>query len=226
MITAEELLSPQPTADPQGSAAIRRLYALLALGDFPTAPLEVTLYDLSRWKPLIERMAFERPADAEEAADLVIGIGNATGDELCAALGLWIAANVHFILDHAAEALRLFEQAEALYRRHDELLQVARLSVGKISALDKLGRYEETLACEQAVMPLLAASADPADQRRLAGVYNGIGISSEHLGRYLEALDGYARKLAWWQARQGPAAEVETARSLVNIGVVKTRLGL
>jgi len=175
---------------------------------------------------LIERMAFERPLDAEEAADLVVGIGQAAGDTLCAAFSLWIAANVHFILDHAAEALRLFEQAEALYRRQGDLLQIARLSVGKISALDKLGRYEEALACGQAVMPLLAASTDPADQRRLAGVYNGIGISSEHLGRYLEALDGYERKLAWWQARQGPAAEVETARSLVNIGVVKTRLGL
>ena len=57
-------------------------------------------------------------------------------------------------------------------------------------------------------------------------IYNGIGISSEHLGRYAEALEAYEQKWRWWRRdHQGDTARIETARVLVNIGVVNTRLG-
>jgi CHAT domain-containing protein len=204
---------------------LERLGALIAIPDCPANVTAVTLAHLAAWKPLIERLAFEKPAEAEEAAGLVVCIGQATGDDACRGLSLWIGANVRFILDRPLDALRQFEEAETLYRARGETLQIARLSVGKISALDKLGRYDEALGCGLAIAPLLAASADPADQRRLVSVYNGIGISSEHLGRLVEAVEAYERKWRWWRDRAGDAATVETARAAVNIGVVNTRLG-
>lgn len=206
--------------------ALHRLAALLALPDVPSYAADLTLDHLGAWKAQIEALAFEQPAAAQDAADLLVRIGAATGDPQRAALTLWTAANVHFILDRPGPALALFEQAEVIYRQHGERLQVARMGVGVISALCKLGRYAEALAWGSEIAPTLAASAEPTDQRRLAGTYNGMGISSEHLGRYIEALDGYEHKLAWWQRQTGPRADIETARSLVNIGVVKTRLGL
>lgn len=217
-----------PTPTPHQPAAARQ--ALVRLAELlssspPSDPAELTLAQLAAWKPVIERSAFEDPGRAEELARLAVAAAEASGKTDLLALAYWTAGNVSFLLDRPLEALVAFGQAEALYRARGEALQVARMSVGAVSALDKAGRYEEALRCGQAALPVLAASADAADQRRVMSLYNGIGISSEHVGRYAEALEAYERKWRWWRTREGDAARIEIARSLINMGVVNARLG-
>ena len=198
-----------PTDEPRpprhiNAEASRDLARLIELLEIPSPladPADLTAEQLAAWKPLIERCAFENAQRAEELARLVMAIAEATGAADMLALANWTAGNVSFLLDRPLEALAAFEQAEALYGARRESLQIASLSVGKVSALDKVGRYEDALLCGQAALPILAASSNAADQRRLMSIYNGIGISSEHLGRYAEALEAYEQKWRWWRDR-------------------------
>lgn len=203
--------------------ALPRLCELLSLPSPPPAPL--TVAEFAAWKPLIERCAFEDPDRAQELARLVVAVAQATGATDALALAHWTAGNVSFLLDRPLEALEAFARGEAIYRERGEWLQIARMSVSVVSALDKAGRYQEAIRRGQEALPILAASDDAADQRRLMGLYNGIGISSEHIGRHAEALEAYEQKWRWWRDRAGDAARIESARALVNIGVVNARLG-
>ena len=205
--------------------ALARLCQLLDVPPPRPALADLTPDHLAGWKPLIERCVFDEAARAEELAVLLIAVAEASSDPAMIGLAEWTAGNVYFLLDRPLAALAHFGQAETAYRSRGDLLAVARLSVGKVSALDKAGLYEDALRCGLEAEPILTASADPADGRRLMGLYNGIGISSEHLGRFTEALAAYERKWRWWRERAGDAARVKTARALVNIGVVNTRLG-
>lgn len=205
--------------------ALARLFELLPHPCPEPEPASLTAAHLAAWKPMIEQSAFEDPGSAEELARLAVAIAEATGAADILALAYWTAGNVSFLLDRPLEALDAFAQAEALYQARGESLQIARMRVGVVSALDKAGRYEDALRCGQAALPMLEASDDAADQRRVMSIYNGIGISSEHIGRYAEALEAYEQKWRWWRAREGDTARVETARALINIGVVNTRLG-
>ncbi len=217
---------PRSPPDPAAAArALARLVEILAIPSPPNDPANLTTDQLAAWKPLIERTAFEDAPLAEELARLLVAATEATGAPDLLALAHWTAGNVAFLLDRPLEALAAFEQAEALYRARGEALQIARMSVSVVSALDKAGRYQEAIRRGQAALPILGASDDAADQRRVMSLYNGIGISSEHVGRYAEALEAYERKWRWWRNREGDAARIETARSLINIGVVNTRLG-
>ncbi len=186
---------------------------------------DLTVAQLAAWKPQIERMVFEDPRRAEELARWMLTVAEATAMPEMLALAYWTAGNVRLLLDRPQEALAALAEAEALYQTRGEALSIARLSVSVVSALDKVGRYREAIRCGQAALPILAASDDPADQRRVMSLYNGIGISSEHIGRYAEALAAYEQKWRWWRDREGDTARIEAARAQINIGLVNTRLG-
>lgn len=221
MPIADPTPTPHPTAARQALARLAELLPSSHLSD----PAELTIAQLAAWKPLIERSTFEDPGRAEEMARLAVAAAQASDQTDLQALAYWTAGNVSFLLDRPLEALVAFGQAEAFYQARGEALQVARMSVGAVSALDKAGRYEEALRCGQTALPILMASAELADQRRVMSLYNGIGISSEHVGRHAEALEAYERKWRWWRDRGGDSARIETARSLINMGVVNARLG-
>lgn len=215
---------PKPTSHPpEPEHALARLCELLQVAPTATDRTVLTTAQLAAWKPLIEHAAFEDTPRAEELARLVVAV--AAGATDVQALAHWTAGNVNFLLDRPLEALAAFAQAEAFYQAHGEVLPLARMRVGVVSALDKAGRYEDALRCGQAALPILAASADAADQRRVMSLYNGLGISSEHIGRYTEAAEAYEQKWRWWRGREGDAARIEAARALINMGVVNTRLG-
>ena len=89
-----------------------------------------------------------------------MAVAEATGAADMLALANWTAGNVSFLLDRPLEALAAFEQAERSTGARRESLQIASLSVGKVSALDKVGRYEEhALLCGQAALPILVPAA-------------------------------------------------------------------
>ena len=218
--------SELPYRDGAGAAhALARLMELLGASSALTDIADLTIEQLTAWKSQIERTAFEDPRRAGELARLMITVAEATGAADRLALAYWTAGNVSFLLDRPLEALAAFAEAERLYRACGEALPIARLTVSVVSALDKVGRYHEAIRRGQAALPILVASTDPADQRRVMSLYNGIGISSEHIGRYAEALEAYEQKWRWWRDREGDTARIEAARAQINIGVVNTRLG-
>jgi CHAT domain-containing protein len=101
------------------------------------------------------------------------------------------------------------------------------MNVGYIGALNQLGEYEKASLIARMSWPLLAASKVDGDWQRLAGLANNLGVAYEHVGRYEEALELYAKKIDLWQGcRDLPRSRIEVARTHINVGVLKKRLNL
>jgi len=80
--------------DLEHASDLDRIADLVGIRERPASVTAVRLEDLILWKPLVERLAFEQPAAADEAAHLVVRVAQATGDAACVALGsIELAAN-------------------------------------------------------------------------------------------------------------------------------------
>lgn len=151
--------------------------------------------------------------------------------QACIALNHWIQGNCHMQLGAPAKALQHFEAADAIYRQQQRWRELAHLQVGRIGALNDAAHYEDALAIGQAAVTQLKVFDDIDSQKRLAGVYNSLGITCEHLGRYMDAIAYYQQRLQWWQTQTitsnayASDAKIQCSRSNINIGVAMTLLG-
>ena len=207
----------------------QRLLNLLDLPHVDEAALP-TPTDFEFWKLISDRYAKDQDPRTSEVAMLAVQVAQTTDNATCLGLAHWMAGNVYFWQDLPEFALEHFETAEAAFLQHGETLQIARMAGSKASALIDLGKFEAALASITQWLAVLAASSDELDQQRLASLHNLRGVASDLSGRLTEALEGYQRKLEWWQSRADVAnasieAEIQVARSRINIGVVQTRLG-
>jgi CHAT domain-containing protein len=198
----------------------------------PALPLRIEHFE--QWKPLVESRALNNEGElAQQLAGWMLDLTNKAiveDRDVALALSAWTLAGVCMFADQPQPALERYLQAEAIFAAHGDLRKVAYLSVGLVSTLDQLGRYDEAIARGLRAIRALQDSADEVDQRRLASLYNNMGIACEHIGRYAEAVDFYGRKVAWWQARaygtDAATAATEAARAQVNLGSAQKYLGL
>jgi len=163
---------------------------------------------------------YDRPADSVRIAQIAFALGQylpAPG----AALGRWILANALLFTDHYQDAAHLFEEARSEYLALAMPLEAARLGVGQVWALAYTGDFDRALTLAVEIEVVLASSDDPEDRKRLAGVYNNLGILYDILGQYEEALTAYDRKLALLSSA---AAPLEIARVQHNRGCALTYL--
>lgn len=163
---------------------------------------------------------YDQPGEAARIARAALALGLRLPPP-GAALGRWILANALLFNDHYQEAALLFDQARAEYLALDMPLEAVRLSVGQIWALAYLGDFDRALALAEKTAPVLAASDDPSDRKRLGGVYNNLGILYDLLGQYEEALAAYDHKLALLEPDN---VTLEHARVQHNRGCVLTYL--
>lgn len=187
-----------------------------------------TLSLLEEWKAAAHQAAYAGNAShALAVAELMAAVGDWAGDDRQQALADWTWGNVCTIIGQEPEAAAHYAAAAQRYRALGEPLNLARLSVGLIGHYNHTGEYEQARRLGEEIWPLLAASPDPADQKRLGGVWNNLAVAYEYLGRYEEALALYERKLALWESRcTDPQAPAEIARARINLGIIKKRLNL
>lgn len=191
-------------------------------GDIETLIREYDL-DLTTLQILKVRSAefyYDRPADSVRIAQIAFTLGQYLLPP-GAALGRWILANALLFTDHYQDAVRLFEEARADYLALEMPLEAARLGVGQIWALAYIGDFDRAVTLAREIEAVLASSDDPADRKRLAGIYNNLGILYDILGQYEEALTAYDRKLALLNSAATP---LEIAHVQHNRGCALTYL--
>ena len=136
------------------------------------------------------------------------------------ALGDWTLANALMFADQYQNAANLYARARQQYLLTGNSLEAAQMGVGQVWALAYLGQFAAALQLAAAIEPVLAASANEADRRRLGGLYNNMGIVYELNSQFEEALNAYERKLALL----GPEEVLQRGRVQHNRGVALTWL--
>ncbi|MCW1967133.1 MAG: CHAT domain-containing protein [Anaerolineae bacterium] len=209
----------------------QRLCAILGLDGSPenasALSHPITLAQLRRVKPVIEALARQHKNETAEAVQLLQQLAQVAPAAEVRALGHFICGNVSLFQEQPLLALAHYEQAEQLYRQQNNLLEIARMAVGRVSAYRENSDYARAIAVGNWALTVLAQSPHPDDQRAWANLNNAIAVVYEHIGYYVEAIKGYECKRAWWQNQVGglPDAEMQVARSLQNLGVARTKLG-
>jgi CHAT domain-containing protein len=86
-----------------------------------------------------------------QTAGLLLHLAELTGNPLHRALGLLAEANARSIggLGEYARAVELYDEAAAIYKAHNRLVDQANAQIGKVFSLAILGRYDEALEAGQ-----------------------------------------------------------------------------
>jgi tetratricopeptide (TPR) repeat protein len=182
----------------------------------------VTEGTLEELKDLSAQFYFADPAKALQIATTASRLGGLLSID-ATALGYWTLANAWLFNDRYHQAVRLFEQARAIYLAQGRWLDAARMGVGHVWSLAYTGQFDQALALATEIKPVLEQSAteDRADRSRLGGLYNNVGIIYDLMGHYEESLDAYDQKLKIALAT-GNALDV--ARTQLNRGCTLTYL--
>ncbi|MCP4538976.1 MAG: CHAT domain-containing protein [Chloroflexi bacterium] len=183
---------------------------------------------LEEWKAIAQNHAYAGDEQrAMSVANVILAVGEWLDDDSIRALGDWTFGNVYTIVGKGSDARPHYQAAERCYRAVGDWLSLARMSVGTVFQLYQTGNYEKARQLAEESKPILAASANPADERRLAGLANNLANIHDHLGRYEEALRLYEQKIALWEDwPDDPKAQAEIARTCINVGILKKRLNL
>lgn len=168
------------------------------------------------------RFYFDNPAEAVRVAEVARRLGDLLPGP-APALGKWTLANALLFADYYQAAVDLFDRARADYLALGHSLAAAQMGVGQVWALAYTGQFARALALAAEVEPVLSAAAqtDLADRRRLAGLFNNVGIVYDLMGQYEEALAAYDRKLEIVQTLDNP---LEVARTQHNRACALTYL--
>lgn len=191
-------------------------------------PPENQLKLLESWRQIAASYAFSGDATrANTIARLVEDASRLMGSPEAQAQAAWAYGNVSAIMGQAREAVVHFHQAEEHYLSLGDKLNLARMQVGLVGALNRLGEFTEASHVAQAAYHTLSASHEPTDRQRLAGLANNLAIAYEYQGRYQEAIELYERKIALWHNHPNQRqALIEIARTRLNLGIIKKHLNL
>lgn len=219
--------------DNSSSQFLDRLCMLLNVSARPDSVAGLTIEQFQAWKPIAERLAREHRAEATEIAGLLVGVAYESEEDECIAFAWWIAGNIYHELglyrspDGSPSASDAYRKSEELYRARGEHLNIARMSVGWVHVLGELTQYEEALHRAAAAIETLRQSTEDLDQKRLAWIYTNLGIIYEQLGRLVEALACYQRRLDYFASLPEQTRETayQCAMGLNDIGFLQLLLG-
>ena len=138
----------------------------------------------------------KNPILGEQYARLAHRLGNCLPYP-APALGNWALGSVLLFLDQYDLAIKHYRNAYEEYLSNNDLVQVARMSVGYIGALSSAGQINEAIRLGHQIEPTLGqlAKNDPQDYLIWGKVHNNLGLVYEQIGQYDDALGAYAIKL-------------------------------
>jgi CHAT domain-containing protein len=125
---------------------------------------------------------------AVKLAEVTRAAATLTSDPICEALAHHAYAMAMHFSGHYGDALRFYQQAEAIYAQHGEQVEAARIGRAKVDALMYLGRYDEALQVADEARLIF----ERHDQvTLLAQLETNVGNIYHRLDRYREALTFY-----------------------------------
>lgn len=211
------------------------LTALLALSDFNEVHSLLTQQQFQAWidivpgwrETAVQQVFAGQTGEALRIADHIFRLGERLADAALIAQAHWTYGNIYALTNQAAAAIAHFEQAQAHYRASADSLNLARMSLGLVWSLNLAGQFQQALDLAHESRPILHASSLSADQRRLAGLYNNIGIVCKNLGRYEEAIESYQQKIRLLTSlHDDRESQIEEARTYINMGTLEKRVNL
>lgn len=169
------------------------------------------------------------PDQARQLAALGIVVAETIGTPLIVPPAHYLQAQTYALQGAFATALDLIEQARDAYLARGQTLEALGTTVGLMSVLGELGRYQEALDSGRATLATLETSGgnateeDAAEMSVLAAkVYQNLGTCYKHLGRYETALAAYAAAEMRYQALDMEEAAAEV---MMNRGIALLHLG-
>lgn len=160
-----------------------------------------------------------------QVADLILYLGELSGNPLHRALGLLAMAHARSFggLGEYEYAVQLLDEATEIYRSSNLPVNEARTQIGKIWSLALLGRYDEAFATGQWASQILE---EHEEWLLLAKMTSNLGMIHYRLGQDSEALAMFDKAKALYE-RLGPeeAAERALARVEQNRSMALRNLG-
>ncbi|MEM7536609.1 MAG: CHAT domain-containing protein [Chloroflexota bacterium] len=137
---------------------------------------------------------YTNPLKAEKLARLAFRIGLLM-DYPGPPRGRWLLANAHMFTEQFNRAVELYQQARAEFLEYDDTLQAARMGVGNITALERIGKPQQALNLGNQIKPVLEQSEENTDELHIAILLMNMGSCYELLGQCEEALNAYTLQL-------------------------------
>ena len=203
-----------------------------ALLDLPTLELQVEhlersgRLDAENLGLLLEQamsLARSDPGKARRLAALCAGAAGRAGSPALAPRAVYVSAQTHLINGEFEAALERIDSARERYEDLGETVEALRTQIGRMWALNELGRHTEALQAGQAVLEALQGHED-SDQARLVATLarHNLGVICETTGRYAEALQRYAEAEAGYSRLGMPERLGDVSN---NRGIVLVHLG-
>jgi CHAT domain-containing protein len=159
------------------------------------------------------------PKRALEIAERSLEVALLLKKPLCEAKSWWSKGNALVFLDEIKEALESFRKAEAIYRKSQQYIELARMQVGMIPFLIRLGDPEGALQTADTSRSILAQLDGRDDRFRLAVVEAHRGIVFHLQGHFEKALRVYEYAQALFESL-GPEFEIDVIMVGVNRALV------
>ncbi|HEY8285439.1 MAG TPA: hypothetical protein VIJ28_13730, partial [Chloroflexota bacterium] len=179
-------------------------------------PVEETA---ERLKAEADRLRYQDLAASLRWSDDIRTLGQLAQAPTVTALGMMVEALTRHLLDDAASALVLFDQASALFLTHGHRTGWARTQIGRTFALMVAGRVDEALERAEQARVILE---EVGDFERVASIDNNLALLMERLNRPVDALRYCDRALAAYRAA---GSGFHAVMALGNRALVLARLG-
>jgi len=169
------------------------------------------------------RLARSDPGRARRLAALCAGAAARAGSPALGPRALYVSAQTHLINGEFEEALERIQAAREQYESLGETLEALRTQIGRMWALNELGRHAEALEAGESVLAALQGREDSDEARLVATLArHNLGIVYETTGRYAGALERYAEAEAGY-SRLGMRERLGDVSN--NRGIVLVHLG-
>jgi tetratricopeptide (TPR) repeat protein len=194
-------MTPAPDSEMR-SGLVDDLFALPTLEQQSAYLGDAGLLDaegLDHLLDIAERWVYADPGKAHRLADLCAGVADDASAPAATPRAAYIRTQTHNANGEFDAGLRMAKDAYDGYVALGMNLKALRTYVGRMSAFNELGLYQEALDAGQAVLDNLegagALDVAPTEQQSKllsALVHQGRGICYERMGRYDNALGAYA----------------------------------
>ncbi|HFC11770.1 MAG TPA: tetratricopeptide repeat protein, partial [Anaerolineae bacterium] len=194
----------------------------------PTLSQAQWLGHAQQWQKTAQQYAFSKQLPAAlQLGNMIQRVGEQLSADSLIAFAHWTFGNLYIIDQQASQALDHYRQAETLYRQLQDTANLARMNVGMVAALIRADQFSAARAVIEFTFPILEKSADPQDQKRYAGLANNAAVVYRHFADYDAAISLYEKKVVLYEQQpNNPKAQAEIARTLLNLGILKTELNL
>jgi len=157
-----------------------------------------------------------------QAAGLIHIMAELTGNPLYQALALNAEGNAHVIgLGQHQQGIACYDEAAAIYARHDQVAKQAQSQTGKIWALASQGRYEEAMVTGQWASDILEQHGE---WLALAKLTSNLAVLPSRFGKDAEALALFDKARDLYH-QLGPEGELPLLRVEINRAIVLRNLG-